>query len=255
MKFMFATAVGALIAAAPAAAQTYSSGHYPGGYYQQPTQYQYPVNQYGQAYAPPNAQQPYHGSTAAERIDSRIDMLQTRLNAGVRSGAISWKESQPLHQRMHQLSRLERQYSSGGLDARERADLRERIRALRQEIRVADNGSYDRYERVDQYGYYYEPTPYGSAYGQGGPYEPIETAPPAAPSGPGGVLGTIVNSIFGTSGLQVGQPVTSGLYAVPYQYQSQFRDGNGVYYRSDGQRIYQIDARTNRVSNVYSINR
>jgi hypothetical protein len=31
-----------------------------------------------------------------------------------------------------------------------------------------------------------------------------------------------------------------------------YRDGNGVYYRSDGRNIYQIDARTNVVTRVFS---
>jgi nuclear transport factor 2 (NTF2) superfamily protein len=42
---------------------------------------------------------------------------------------------------------------------------------------------------------------------------------------------------------------------VPSQYRYQYRDGNGVYYRSDGRAIYQIDARTDTVLRVYSMDR
>jgi hypothetical protein len=42
---------------------------------------------------------------------------------------------------------------------------------------------------------------------------------------------------------------------VPYEYRSRYRDGNGVYYRSDGRQIYQIDARTQTVLRIYAIDR
>jgi hypothetical protein len=38
---------------------------------------------------------------------------------------------------------------------------------------------------------------------------------------------------------------------VPYEYRDQFRDGNGVYYRSDGRNIYQIDARSQTVVRIF----
>ena len=42
---------------------------------------------------------------------------------------------------------------------------------------------------------------------------------------------------------------------MPYEYRNQYRDGNGVYYRSDNRAIYQIDARTDTVVRIYSLNR
>ncbi len=79
-----------------------------------------------------------------------------------------------------------------------------------------------------------------------------------------GGLGGIIDSIFGggnnrnndeCGGLRVGQRAGGNLSAVPYQYRTQFRDGGGVYYRSDGRAIYQIDARTDTVLRVYDMNR
>jgi hypothetical protein len=52
-----------------------------------------------------------------------------------------------------------------------------------------------------------------------------------------------------TGGLQVGQRVPYNLYGIP----SQYRDGNGVYYRSDGRRIYQIDARNDTVIRIFAM--
>ena len=74
---------------------------------------------------------------------------------------------------------------------------------------------------------------------------------PAQRGGIGGILG----DIFGGGTLRVGQRVSGNLGGVPYEYRDQFRDGNGVYYRSDGRQIYQIDARTQTVVRVYPMNR
>jgi hypothetical protein len=56
-----------------------------------------------------------------------------------------------------------------------------------------------------------------------------------------------------TGGLQVGQRVPYNLYGIPSQYQGQYRDGNGAYYRSDGRRIYQIDARNDTVIRIFAM--
>jgi sugar lactone lactonase YvrE len=53
----------------------------------------------------------------------------------------------------------------------------------------------------------------------------------------------------------VGERAPANLGAVPYELRGQFRDGNGIAYRTDGQRIYQIDVRTNTVLRVYAANR
>ena len=54
-------------------------------------------------------------------------------------------------------------------------------------------------------------------------------------------------------GLQVGQRESGELYAVPLEYQSQYRDGDGSYYRFDGQRIYKIKAANRTVTRVYKL--
>jgi hypothetical protein len=55
-------------------------------------------------------------------------------------------------------------------------------------------------------------------------------------------------------GLQVGQVEPGGLQAVPAEYRSQYRDGDGSYYRFDGLRIYQINALNQTVMRVYPVN-
>lgn len=70
-----------------------------------------------------------------------------------------------------------------------------------------------------------------------------------------GGIGGLLDTVLGGGGLRVGQRVSGNLGAVPYEYRNQFRDGNGVYYRADSRSIYQIDARTDTVVRIYSINR
>lgn len=90
-------------------------------------------------------------------------------------------------------------------------------------------------------------------YGQGGPLEEVQQCA----ASPGGIAG-IFNSVLGRNmntncQLRVGQRATASLYGVPVDLRDDYRDGNGVYYRSDGRNIYQIDARTNVVLRVYDI--
>jgi hypothetical protein len=92
--------------------------------------------------------------------------------------------------------------------------------------------------------------------GQGGPYE--EAYPVCDEPQQRGGLGGVIDSVLGRGGsscLSVGQRVSGNLSAVPYEYRNQYRDGGGVYYRSDGRQIYQIDARTNTVLRIYSMDR
>ncbi|HEX8467525.1 MAG TPA: hypothetical protein VF620_06950, partial [Allosphingosinicella sp.] len=70
-----------------------------------------------------------------------------------------------------------------------------------------------------------------------------------------GVVGNILDRVTGNGGLRVGQRASADLGSVPYAYRSQYRDSDNVYYRSDSRNIYQIDARTQTVIRVYSMNR
>lgn len=177
-------------------------------------------------------------------FDTRIDRLQERLQAGLEAGVISRAEARPLRQQIRDLVRLETQYSAGGFSAQERQDLQQRIRNVRQGIQMAD-GRGGRWNRWDDDEY----------TGQGGPYEAemngwvIDNQPCSTGSGVAGLFNRVLG---GRSCLQVGQRVTGNLYAVPYEFRNQFRDSNSAYFRSDGNRIYQIDARTQTVLRVYS---
>jgi hypothetical protein len=214
-----ATALGALAVAAPATAQ-YSN----------------------QGYSNVNA-------GGAVGVQNRVARLEARIQAGVQAGTIDNREARTLRQQLRDITRLERQYGRNGLSQQERADLQQRVRLFRDQLAMADG------RRGDQYGYGTQGYEDGY-YGQGGPYEAY-----CEDDNRGG-LGGIIDSIFGgnnnrndcTTELRVGQRVSGNLYAVPSNLRYRYRDGGGVYYRSDGRNIYQIDARSQTVLRVYDAN-
>ena len=199
----------------------------------------------------PNYQNQYSNQGRAD-FSVRIDQVRARLQAGVQSGAITRSEAAPIREQVRQLSRLERQYSANGLSGQERADLQQRLRMVRQRLRVADNGANGRYAQWDSEDGYGQVSqqPYQQGYQQG--YQQPYQQGYQQPVQQGGIAG-VLGQLLGGGGLQVGQRVTGNLYAVPPQHQNHYRDGNGVYYRSDGRRIYQIDARSQTVVRILPI--
>jgi hypothetical protein len=156
---------------------------------------------------------------------------------------------------VRQLRQLERQYSYNGLTQSERDDLRSRLRELREDVQIADNGRYDRDTR---YGNWNDPYYNNDVYtGQGGPYEqPYDTyCDTNTRGGIGGLIEGVLGRNNSNCAARVGSRAPSNLYSVPSHLRYQFRDGNGVYYRSDGRNVYQIDARTQTVLRVYSTDR
>ncbi|HEX8379440.1 MAG TPA: hypothetical protein VF619_02685, partial [Allosphingosinicella sp.] len=102
--------------------------------------------------APASAQSGGYGGNgygANSNVEMRSDQLQMRLQAGVRSGAITRAEAMPLREQLRQLTRLEAVYAQGGISGRERADLQHRINSLRQGIRMAERSGDSRYGRDD----------------------------------------------------------------------------------------------------------
>jgi len=250
-KLLFAmTAVGALAAAAPAAAQytttyqgtgQYNNGPYNNGQYNNG---QYNNGQYNNGY---NANA--YGQT---NVDSRVARLDARIQAGIDAGTIDQREAWNLRRQLNDISRLDDRYSRNGYTAAEQRDLQQRLRAFRDQLAMADGGA-----RGYGSGQYRD----NGYYGQGGPYEEVACTGNGYGSNRGG-LGGLIDSIFGSgqsyddcTGLTVGSRVSGSLGGVPYEYRNQYRDGYGYYYRSDGRAIYQIDTRTNTVLRVYPMNR
>lgn len=230
------------------------------------------------AAAPAVAQTGYYGTNvnSGVGISNQIAQLDARLQAGISAGLIDRSEARELRMDLRDLRRLERQYSYNGLTQAERQDLRQRIRSLRQDIRIADNGRYDRDNRYGNWNDPYWNDGYATRIdrnndgwddrdydrdgridddgyiGRGGPYEPAYDTVCETRGGIGGVIDSVLGRENCYS-LRVGSRATGNLYSVPSQYRYRYRDGNGVYYRSDGRAIYQIDARTNTVLRIYDM--
>ena len=189
--------------------------------------------------------------------DVRIDNLQTQIQSGVQAGTITRAEAQPLREQLRLLRQAERQYARDGLTSTERRDLQSRIKTLREQIRVAERNGTDRYGAsgyIDRDGDGWDDRDYDrdgrlDTYdGQGGPLEEVVC------ERRGGING-VIDSVLGREdcALRVGQLATANLGGVPYEYRNAYRDGNGVYYRSDGRFIYQIDARTNIILRTFDL--
>jgi hypothetical protein len=209
------------------------------------------------AVAAPAASQTWSNANAggAMGISNRIAQLDARISAGISTGEINRTEGRSLRMQVRQLRQLERQYSYNGLTQSERDDLRSRLRELREDVQIADNGRYDRDTR---YGNWNDPYYNNDVYtGQGGPYEqPYDTyCDTNTRGGIGGLIEGVLGRNNSNCAARVGSRAPSNLYSVPSHLRYQFRDGNGVYYRSDGRNVYQIDARTQTVLRVYSTDR
>ncbi len=210
--------------------------------------------------APAASQSNWSGNSwnadAGAGIANRIAQLDARVQAGIRSGEINRTEARNLRAQLRYLTRLEGRYGANGFTREERRDLQQRLRTVHQQVRVADRGRYDRDTRYS----WDDRDDDNNVYnGRGGPYErPYDTY--CDNNARSGGIGGLISGILGgrddnDCALRVGSRVPSNLYAVPSQYRYQFRDGNGVYYRSDGRNIYQIDARTRTVLRAYSMDR
>lgn len=206
------TAIPALFAAAPAAAQTYRAD--------------------------------YATDTA---FTQRINQLRNRINFGIRTGTIDRAEARALRSELFTLQRLHASYRVNGLNMREREILRDRIRDLRADVRIADNRSWDRYDR---YAYSDDYWGDGRYYGRGGPeFDEDDDGVCIRRGGIGGLIERIFEN--DADCLRVGERARNQLMPVPTRYRYQYRDRGDVYFRSDGTRIYEIDARTNRVIDVH----
>jgi hypothetical protein len=205
------------------------------------------------AAAPASAQSGGYGGTGYGNVEVRADQLQMRLQAGVRSGAISRAEAMPLREQLRQLTRLEILYGRDGISGRERADLQHRINSLRQGIRMAERSGDSRYGRDDEDRYDRDDDRYSR--GDRDVDSRYDRDRDGWDDRDGNRDGRWdVDSRY-DSNLRVGQRVSGDLGPVPYAYRSLYRDSDNFYHRSDGRNIYQIDTRTQTVVRVNAMNR
>lgn len=189
-------------------------------------------------------------------VSARIEQLRVRIQTGVQSGAISRQEALPLRTGLRSLTQLERRYSRNGLNDQETRDLQMRLRSLRQDVRRADQGANGRYDDWDRQNGRDDDRYDDRDYGREDRRDDDDDDRYRQPEQRGG-LGGVIDGVLGrnTATLEVGQRAPSDLYGVPYEERDRYRDTDRSYYRSDGRQIYQIDARTQTVIRIHSMNR
>jgi hypothetical protein len=151
--------------------------------------------------------------------------LRMQIDAGVRTGAISRREMQPLRNSLRQLIGLERQFGINGISGREHATLRQRGALLRQQIATAERSGYGRNGRAD----WSDRNDGKPGFASNGRFD--------RPNRGDRFAGDV----------RVGQRASARMLALPERYRDEFRDGNDVYYRYDDRRIYQIDRRSHLI--------
>lgn len=166
----------------------------------------------------PAMAQPRSGEWHSDLNGSLVNRVafQSRIDHGIRIGAISSREAVPLRSDLRQLSSLERQYARNGFSARERHTLQQRGERLdRQLLRAERSGGtragmdsrFDRDNRGDRF----------------------------------------------AGDVRVGHRPTARMVGLPAQYRNDYRDSESVYFRYDDDRIYQVDRLTNVVTGIMDL--
>lgn len=230
--------------------------------------------------------QTYVGANANVTVQNQIVQLQNQLNIGIQNGAIDATEARRLRQEIRRLTRLRTQYSANGLTTQEWRVLQQQVGNISQQMQVAAGYAAGNPPYGNAYGYYgnqgypsqgypsqgYSNQGYaydqygrpvavnnGGYYGQGGPYVP---APQARSNGIGNVLGGVLGSVvggggvlgnvLGGGGLGIGSVITGAIAnALGGGDRYGYQDRSNVYFRTDGERVYEIDARTNQVIRIH----
>ena len=206
----------------------------------------------GLSIAAPVAAQPWnsHRTQSAE--------LQTRIDEGVRSGAISRRELRPLRESLQQLVMLERQFSDQGISGREHAVLQQRSASLRQQIHMAQGAGHGRHND-DRRATWEDSYDREHRAGWEDRYLRDRDAAWASRFGRDDRFGA--NARFDrpnrgdrfAGDVRVGQRTSMRMGAMPVQFREEFRDDEDVYYRYDDRRIYQVDRRTDLIIGLIDI--
>lgn len=234
--FLAGAAASGLIGAGSAAAQ-YSQPRYDQSQYGQPRYDQSQYDRYDDG----------RGSAQAN-FRNRITTLQNRIQIGVQTGAITRIEAAPLREQLRQIQQLERRYAPGGFTQSERTQIQPRIQSLRQQIAGAERNDYasPRTSQDDAWGY--EPDDRSTGrYGRND-YDRDDR---------GGRYGEDTRGYDDGVGfddryqVRVGSRVPTNLGGVPYELRRRYPETERYTYRSDGNRIYQVERRTGVIVQIY----
>ena len=211
------------------------------------------------AVAAPAAAEPWSGQR------SQTGELQTQLDAGIRSGAITRREAMPLRSSLRELISLERQFSPNGFTGRENAALRQRSNLLSRQIRMAERDGYtsNRGSRWDDRD---DDRRAGWDDRDGDRRDGSENYRDSdRRAGWDGRNdrrdGYAMDARFDrpnrgdrfAGDARVGQPATRRMVALPAQYRDEFRDTDDVYYRYDNRRVYRVNRTNDMILGLFDL--
>lgn len=142
--------------------------------------------------------------------------FQSRIDRGIRNGAISQREATPLRSNLRQLTNLERQYARNGFSNRERSTLHQRSATLSRQLASAERSGATRASMDSRF----ERGNRGDRF---------------------------------AGDIRVGQRPTARMVDLPDRYRNDYRDSDAVYYRYDDDRIYEVDRLTNVVMGMMDL--
>lgn len=151
--------------------------------------------------------------------------FQTQIDAGVRQGTISRRESFGLREDLGHLVRLERRFSPNGISGREHAVLMQRSTSLAKDIRIASRYPHRRGDRSAAWD------------GRSDKYNHVADPRFAGPHRGDRFSGDT----------RIGQHATARIVHMPVQYRSDYVDNERIYYGYDNGRVYQIDRQSQMI--------
>ena len=187
-------------------------------------------------------------------IQTRVQQLQIQLDAGVRSGTISRREARTLDDQIRQINDYARNNGRDGLSGRERVYLQQRITNLRQQIVYAEQTGNRRGERYGRDNRYDDGRAYGANDGDYAREARLDRNGDGWDDRDQDRDGRIESGREESRGdyLRVGQRISGDFEDMPSEYRDRYRDGDGAYYRYDGDNVYQVDARTNLILRIFA---
>lgn len=210
------------------------------------------------ALAAPAAAQPMNNHP------TQSDELRMQIDAGIESGAISNRESAPLHASLRQLVRLEQQFSPNGISGREHSRLQQSSATLRRQIMMAErsgptHGTKDaraadepraaweaRYDRDHRATWESRYASERQAAWQGRFSQDQRSSPNARFDRPN-------RGDRFAGDVRVGQRHSARMGDLPAEYIMEYRANDQVYYGFDDGRIYKVDRNTGMILGMFDI--
>jgi hypothetical protein len=194
-------------------------------------------------------------SGSQPNFQNRFGNLETRIQAGLQSGAITRTEAAPLREQLRQVQQLERRYAPGGFTPAERNRLQTRLQSLRQQIATAERNDYARPGTSDD-----DPWP-GDEDARRDRYDDRDQDRSARRDDRDGYDDRYPDGYDDQASdqapyeVRVGSRVPSHFGGIPRELRNEFPETMPYTYRFSDDRVYQVDRRTGVIVRIYEPDR